>query len=209
MISYFIELITEWILAIITRFGYTGIFVTMALESAAISIPSEVVLPFSGFLSSRGELNFWLVVIVASLANLVGSIFIYWVGYYGGRPLLERYGKYVFLHRQEIDKMDRWLAKYQSWAAFFTRLIPALRTFSSLIIGAAKGINFAKFAVFTFLGSFIWNLLLAYAGFVAGENWDFLHPYFEKAHNVIAAAIILIVAAFVYRHFKKGRKAHE
>src|SRR5688572_23150850 len=118
MISHFVELVTAWILIIITRFGYTGIFVTMTLESAAIPIPSEIVLPFSGYLAASGQLNFWFVVIVATMANLAGAIVLYFVGFYGGRVLLERYGKYVFIHQEEIERIDRWFAKNQSWTAF-------------------------------------------------------------------------------------------
>ncbi len=200
-----LEKIIIWALAVIAKFKYAGIFLTMSLESAAIPIPSEVVLPFSGFLASSGRLNFWLIITVATLANLTGAIAIYLVGFYGGRTLLERYGRYVLVHKDEIAKMDSWLGKHGAGVAFFSRLLPGIKTFSSLIIGAGK-INFRKFFFYTLAGSFVWNLPLTYLGFAAGNNWDFLRPYFRKFDFVILAAIIVAVILFVFKHVHKLKK---
>ena len=142
--SIIIEQIISWALALVSKFGYGGIFFTMMLESAAIPIPSEVVLPFSGFLASSGRLNFWLVVFVATLANLAGSTILYWVGFFGGQPILEKYGKYALIHRDDIQKLDRWLKKYGAKLAFVSRLLPGIRTFSSIVLGTGR-LNFNKF----------------------------------------------------------------
>src|SRR3989344_6081569 len=113
-----IENFVSWGVAIAEKFGYWGIFMTMALESAAVPIPSEVVLPFGGFLSASGKLNFWLVVVFASLANLSGSIGTYFIGFFGGRPFLEKYGRYFLIHGDDLSKIDRWLRNHGSKVAF-------------------------------------------------------------------------------------------
>jgi membrane protein DedA with SNARE-associated domain len=200
-----LEQIISWALAIIAKFGYGGLFVTMGLESALIPIPSEVVLPFCGFLASSGKMNLWLVVIVATLANLVASILIFYVGYFGGRPLVRKYGKYVFIHEDDIERMDNWVGKNGEKVAFFSRLLPGVRGFSSLVLGVTK-INFKKFFIFTFLGSFVWNLPLAYIGFITGKNWNLLHPYFQKFEFVILGLIIIALAIFIYKHIGRFRK---
>lgn len=190
------------------KFGYGGIFFTMTLESAAIPIPSEVVLPFGGFLASSGRLDFWLVILAATAANLTGAIAIYFVGLFGGRTILERYGKYVLISRESIARMDHWLEHYGAQTAFFSRLLPGVRTFSSLVIGAGK-VNFNKFFWYTLTGSFIWNFSLTYVGFVAGNNWDFLRPYFRKFELVILAAILIAVIVFVFRQVHKLRRLQQ
>jgi len=205
LINKFLELFIAWVLVVIAKFGYLGIFVTMALESAAIPIPSEIVLPFSGFLAARGSLNFSLVVLTATLANLAGASILYLIGFYGGRVVLERYGKYIFIRTEEVDRVDRWFSKNQSWTMLVARLVPGVRTFSSLVIGAAEGIKFYKFLFYTFIGSLIWNLILTYAGFWAGDNWNFLHPYFQKAEVVIGVAIALGIIIFIYTHIKRRK----
>jgi membrane protein DedA with SNARE-associated domain len=199
-----IESVIIWAMGLIEKTGYLGIFITQTLESAAIPIPSEVVLPFSGFLTSSGHLNFGLVVSIATVGNLIGATAIYLVGLYGGRPILEHYGKYVLITQESIAKVDRWIESYGSETAFFSRLLPGVRTFSSLVIGATK-MNFGKFLLYTFLGSLMWNLPLTYIGFVAGENWDFLRPYFHKFELAIAALFILIIVILLYKHFRKQK----
>jgi membrane protein DedA with SNARE-associated domain len=192
----------------VDKFGYGGIFLTMALESAAIPIPSEIVLPFGGFLASGGSLSFWLVVLTATLANLAGGTAIYFVGLFGGRAILERYGKYVLVSSASISKMDHWLKHYGSHTAFFSRLLPGVRTFSSLVIGAGK-VNFNKFFWYTLAGSFLWNLPLAYAGFAAGSHWNFLQPYFRKFELIILAAIIVAIILFIFKQVHKFRRFRE
>jgi len=204
-LSTIVEQIISWAVGLVGKLGYWGIFFTMTLESAAIPIPSEVVLPFGGFLASSGHLYFWFVVIVATAANLIGAMIIYFVGFFGGRAILERYGKYVLVSSESISRMDRWLDRYEAHVAFFSRLLPGVRTFSSLLIGAGK-INFKKFLCYTLAGSFIWNLSLTYVGFVAGKNWDFLRPYFQKLELAILAAILIVVILFVFRQIHKLRK---
>lgn len=200
-----LEKIVSWALSLISAFGYGGIFLTMGLESALVPIPSEIVLPFSGFLASTGRFNLWLVVAIATLANLTGALVVYWIGFWGGQPVLERYGRFFLIHKDDISKMDSWLEKYEARIAFFSRLLPGVRTFSSLIIGVSR-VNVLKFITYTVAGSFIWNLGLAYIGFFAGEKWNFLVPYFRRFEIIIGLVIILGIIYFVYQHLKRFKR---
>lgn len=197
-----VESIIFWAIGLIQAAGYAGIFLTMALESAAIPIPSEVVVPFGGFLAATGKMNFLAVVVVATLANLAGCVLLYGVGLKGGRPLAERYGKYFLLHRDDIQKFDDWISKYGAKTAFFSRILPGTRTFSAFFLGAGET-KFLVFAGYTALGSLIWNAVLAYAGFFLGANWGILRGYFEKFYAVIIILAALAIAAFVLRHIRK------
>lgn len=203
-----IEIISTWALRIIDETGYTGIFILSALESAAVPIPSEIVVPFSGFLAQQGRFVLWVVVILVSLANLVGSIGIYWIARIFGRPVLERFGKYIFISKHDLDEVDALFKKNGSKFVFIGRILPVIRTFISVPAGVAK-MNFWKFSFYTYFGSLPWNFGLALVGFKAGENWDFLSPYFRKFDFVIIGAIIILVIWYIYRHMKRKHFIHE
>lgn len=203
-----IEIISSWALRIIDETGYTGIFILSVLESAAVPIPSEVVVPFSGFLAAQGRFILWLVIILVSLANLVGSIGIYWLARTLGRSALEKFGKYIFISRHELDKADVLFQKHGSKFVFVGRLLPVVRTFISVPAGVAK-MNFWKFSFYTFFGSLPWNFALALVGFKAGEKWDFISPYFHKFDFVIIGLVLAMIIWYIYRHFKKKHLFHE
>lgn len=186
----------------IDKTGYIGVFILSALESAAIPIPSEIVVPFSGFLASSGRFSLLAVVLIATAANLAGSIILFLIGRSGGRWILERYGKYVFIHQKDLDLGDRWFVKHGARAVFFGRMLPVVRTFISLPAGVA-GMNFKKFTAYTFLGALPWNFALAYVGFKMGENWEVLHPYFRQTNYIIAGVIVLGILWFLLKHTKK------
>lgn len=202
---FLIENIASWALNLINSTGYAGLFLTMVLESMAVPIPSEVVAPFGGFLASTGRFEFWLVVLVITIGNLVGSVALYIIGYYGGSAFLHKYGKYFLIHEEEIKKMDRWFQKHGRKVAFFSRLIPGTRTFSSLVIGSGET-SFSIFFWYTLAGSFIWNLIWVYLGFIAGERWNQFRPYVRKLDYLIITVIIISVAVFVYRHIRRRNK---
>ena len=194
--------ISDFALYLINKTGYAGIFLLSALESAAIPIPSEVVVPFSGFLAVSGRFNIWLVISITTLANLVGSMILFLVGRSGGRWFLERYGKYVLIHKHDLEKGDKWFAKYGSKAVFWSRMLPVVRTFISLPAGVSR-MNFLKFCLLTFLGSLPWNTGLALIGYKAGENWDILHGYFRKLDIFIILLIVVLAIWYIWRHIKK------
>lgn len=191
------EFLTIYISGIISHIGYAGIFLLMTLESACLPVPSEVVMTFSGFVVQSGALNFWIVVLVGSLGCLAGSIISYLIGYYGGRPLLEKYGKYVLINKQEIGTADKWFVKYGNKAVFITRLLPVVRTFISLPAGIAK-MNFKKFIAYSFIGSLPWCFVLTYAGILLGKNWNALEQYWTYFDIAIIAGIILLAAYILY-----------
>lgn len=202
-----ISQISSWALGVIDKAGYAGVFVLSALESAAIPIPSEIVVPFSGFLASADRFALWAVVLIATAANLTGSIILFLIGRSGGRWILERYGKYVFIHQKDLDLGDRWFLKYGVRAVFFGRMLPVVRTFISLPAGVAK-MNFKKFIFYTFFGALPWNFVLAYVGFKMGENWEILHPYFQKLNYAIAGLIVVGILWYIFKHKKHKKTAH-
>jgi len=175
----------------------------MALESACIPIPSEMIMPFAGFLVWQGQFSLWQVVLWGALGNLVGSIIAYIIGYYGGRPLVEKYGKYIFVSRRDLESADKWFLEYGQGAVFFSRLLPIIRTFISLPAGIAK-MNFKKFCLYTFLGALLWSYFLAYAGLIMGENWENLKIYFHKFDLVIGILIILGIIWWIKRHLSQS-----
>ena len=192
----------EFALDFIGKAGYLGIFILSALESAAIPIPSEVVVPFSGFLAVTGRFNIWIVILVATIANLIGSIILFWIGKSGGRWILERYGKYVLIHKYDLERGDEWFAKHGNKAVFWSRMLPVVRTFISLPAGVS-GMNFYRFSLYTFLGSLPWNAALAIIGYKTGENWRVLETYFRKFDVLIVVLIIILIIVYLWKHLRK------
>ncbi|OGN29142.1 MAG: hypothetical protein A3A33_02675 [Candidatus Yanofskybacteria bacterium RIFCSPLOWO2_01_FULL_49_25] len=197
--THLIESFAQWGVNLISHWGYLGIFVSQAFESALIPIPSEVVVPFGGYLASQGILNLWLVALVATIANTIGGVVVYGIGREGGRPFIERYGKYFLIRDSDITKVDRWLDRHGAAVAFFSRLLPGVRSFSSLLIGAST-VRFYTFVVYTFVGSFLWNLPLAYVGYAFGDYSDVLRPYFHIFEIIVVIAIVLAIGLFIWKH---------
>ncbi|MDH4222813.1 MAG: DedA family protein [candidate division Zixibacteria bacterium] len=205
MFESIIEPVGRWIIETISSLGYSGIVLTMAIESACIPLPSEIIMPFSGYLVFAGRFTLLGVSVAGALGCVVGSVLAYWAGILGGRPFLEKYGKYILLSHRDLDTAERWFDKYGDWAIFFSRLLPVIRTFISLPAGIAR-MNFPKFILYTFLGSLPWCFVLAYVGKVLGENWESIRTYFRGADIVIIIVIIIGIVFFIYRHlnFKKN-----
>lgn len=197
-----IDALANFVTLVISHLGYPGIFLLMALESACIPIPSEFIMPFSGFLVATGEMNFWLAVLMGSIGNLAGSWLAWWIGHKGGRPLVEKYGKYILLSHHDLDAADRYFNKYGQNTVLFTRLMPVIRTFISLPAGIAK-MDFKKFSVYTFIGVVPFTAALTYAGVKLRENWDELQPYFHKFDLVILLFLILGIIWYIFRHIKR------
>ena len=201
MIEHILSLLSGFIIATISALGYPGILLLMAIESACIPLPSEIILPFSGFLVWTGRFNIWVVALMGALGCNLGSIFAYYAGAKGGRKFLLRYGKYVLVSRQDMDMADRWFANYGQWTVFFSRLLPVIRTFIAFPAGVAR-MDFWKFNLYTFLGSFPWCLGLAYAGYQMGAHWQTLRIYFHKFDFVIGALLMVGAIAYIWRHWK-------
>lgn len=186
----------------IARLGYTGIAIGMAIESACIPLPSEIILPFGGYLVSTGRLSFWGTVLAGTIGGTIGSIVAYFVGLWGGRPFLRRYGRYVFFSEKEFAVAERWFRRYGEATVFFTRLMPVIRTFISLPAGIAA-MPFGRFVVYTFLGSLPWSILLVYVGRQLGANWEALGPIFHRFDAVIVAGLVLLAAVYWRRHRRR------
>ena len=200
MFSLILETVSNFILLTIQKTGYLGIFFLIALESANIPIPSEIIMPFSGFLVVGGIFNFWLVVIFGAFGNLAGSLFSYWLGYLVRKNVL-KWNNYKV--SAEIGRAKEWVRRFGDWAVFFSRLLPIVRTFISFPLGILKVKSLWRFSILTFSGSFIWSMLLTYLGFVLGKNWGILEVYFRKFDYLILILILAGIGWWLWRHFKK------
>jgi membrane protein DedA with SNARE-associated domain len=192
------------IVHLIQSLGYLGVFVAMILESACIPLPSEIIMPFGGYLSWTGHLQLWWVILFGTLGNIVGSIIAYYVGKVGGRPLVKRYGRVIHLSEKHIQMSERWFEKRGEWAVLIGRVLPGVRTFISLPAGFAK-MPVIRFTVFTAIGSLPWVAALAYAGYKLGQNWanvkHVMHPFTYAVAALLL--IIIILVAFEIRRRKK------
>jgi membrane protein DedA with SNARE-associated domain len=207
MIARIIEIVSAFIVATISTLGYGGVVLLMAIESACIPLPSEIIMPFSGYLVSRGEMNLWLVGVAGAVGCVVGSMVAYWVGMYGGRPLIEKYGRYILISHHDLDLADRWFGKYGEIIVFVSRLLPAVRTFIAFPAGVAR-MNIPRFIIYTFAGSLPWCIGLAYVGQKLGEHWDKdprLKTLFHRFDFVIGIVIVLGAAWWIWRHVKHSK----
>jgi membrane protein DedA with SNARE-associated domain len=192
------------IIATISSMGYAGVALLMAIESACIPLPSEVIMPFSGYLVSTGRFELWLVATAGAIGCNLGSTVAYAVGYFGGRPLVEKYGSYVLISRRDLALVDRFFGRYGSITVFVCRLLPVVRTFIALPAGIAR-MPQAKFQIYTFLGSWPWCFALAYVGARLGERWDNdpeLREIMHRFQGVIVALLVFGFAWYVWRHWQ-------
>ncbi|MCA1814902.1 MAG: DedA family protein [Acidobacteria bacterium] len=208
MIARIIEILSAFIVAVISKTGYAGVVLLMAVESACIPLPSEVIMPFSGYLVYAGRFNLWAVGAAGAVGCVLGSLVAYWVGSKGGRPLIEKYGKFVLISPRDLDLADRWFARYGEAIVFFSRLLPVVRTFIAFPAGVAR-MNLTRFVIYTFLGSLPWCIALAYVGQLLGKEWDkndALKTWFHRFDFLIGIAILLAAAWWVWRHLKHARE---
>jgi membrane protein DedA with SNARE-associated domain len=205
MITELINILTGFIINVISSLGYPGIALLMAIESAAIPLPSEIIMPFAGYLVSEGRFSLTGIAFAGAIGNTLGSIVTYYLGAYAGRPLIERYGKYILISRHDLDLADRFFARFGLLSTFVGRLLPVVRTFISIPAGIAR-VPFGKFIVYTFVGSLFWSWVLGYFGLLLGPRWASLR---ERAHGLDVAIVILIVLAgiwWVWRHLKHRKQ---
>ncbi|PJA87121.1 MAG: alkaline phosphatase [Candidatus Moranbacteria bacterium CG_4_9_14_3_um_filter_42_9] len=201
MIGKIIAVLAGFIIGGISSLGYWGVAIMMAIESAAIPLPSEIIMPFAGYLVSQGKFTLLGITLAGSIGSVVGSVLAWWVGLRGGRRFIEKYGKYVLLSRHDLDMADNFFKKYGVATVFFSRMLPVVRTFISLPAGIAK-MNLSKFIIYTFLGSLPWCFFLGYIGKKLGDNWDTLGAYFHKFDLAIGIIIFFALALFIRRHLK-------
>jgi len=214
LLTHLTDILTTLITNLYVSTGLLGIVLAMAIESCCIPLPSELVMPLAGIMIVNGKLlhgtNSLVALLLVALAGaagcLLGSIIAYIIGYTGGRPLLLKYGRYLLISQHDADKADQFFQRWGSETTFFSRLLPVVRTYISLPAGIAK-MPFAKFCIYTVLGSFPWCLLLAYVGTIIGGNLATLSPIFHTFDVVILIVLVVLIALYIRRHIRNDRKA--
>jgi membrane protein DedA with SNARE-associated domain len=204
--EYILSVLSSFVINTISSLGYMGIVLLMGIESANIPLPSEVIMPFSGYLVYSGRFSLFWIAIAGGMGCLLGSLLSYWVGAVGGRPLIEKYGKYILMSKHDLDIADRWFARWGMSAVFIGRLLPVIRTFISFPAGIAR-VNLFSFSIYSFVGSVIWSYFLGWIGFKLGENWNNLKSYFHGADYIIGGLIIAGIVWWIARHIKHSRSS--
>jgi membrane protein DedA with SNARE-associated domain len=200
--------VIDFVISFISGLGYPGIFLLMILESALIPIPSEIIMPFSGFLVSNGTFDPISVVLAGTFGNLVGSILTYYLGIKAGRAFILKYGKYILFKKSHLEFTEELFEKYGDKISFFCRLLPAVRTYISLPCGVGKA-NFVKFSIYTFLGSLIWNSMLTYVGILFGNNWKNIDKYAIYLDIVAACVIVGFIIWFLVKVRRRNKSRQE
>jgi len=205
VVEKIITLLAGFIIGTISRLGYGGIVLLMAIESACIPLPSEIIMPFSGYLVSTGEMNLWLVGLAGAVGCVLGSLVAYYAGAWGGRPLVEKYGKYVLISHHDLNLADRWFQRHGDITIFVGRLLPVIRTFIAFPAGIAR-MDLWRFNLYTFVGSYIWSLGLAWIGMKLGEHWNTLGVYFHRFDAAIGVILLAGIIWYVRRHINHLRR---
>ena len=195
-----------FILGTISSLGYGGIVLCMTIESACIPLPSEIIMPFSGYLVTTGRFTLWGVALAGAVGNVFGSWIAYWLGWKGGRPLAEQLARWRVIRIEEYDRADAWLKRHGLAVAFWARLLPIVRTFISFPAGAAR-VPIGRFTLYTFLGALPWSLGLAYIGVLFREHWDKIRTYWRGLDLVVVLALVTLFAIWLYHHLRPAHGA--
>lgn len=198
--------IISFVTTTITAWGYAGIVALMAIESASIPLPSEFIMPFAGYAASLGHLTLWGAALAGAFGCLVGSLISYAVGYYGGRPFVLKYGRYVLFTPRDLERAEHWITRWGDTANFTARLLPVVRTFVSLPAGILK-MRLGRFVLYTFAGSFIWSFVLAGVGYFLGEHWRDIKEFAHGLDIVVLVALIAGIAWFVRYKIKELKES--
>jgi membrane protein DedA with SNARE-associated domain len=207
LVAQIIDLVVQFVTGTVSAVGYFGILVLMIFESACIPIPSEIIMPFSGFLVSAGKLNLWLVILAGAFGNLIGAVITYAIGYWGGRPFIFKYGKYFFVREKEVHHAEKFFAKWGDFSVFLSRNLPVIRTFISLPAGVAE-MPFLKFALYSFLGSLPWCFALTYIGFLLGSNWLIIRSYSHYLDIAAGLAIAAFIGKIIWDYYHNGNSSN-
>jgi membrane protein DedA with SNARE-associated domain len=201
MVEKLLTGLSALVISIISGMGYGGVVLLMGIESACIPLPSEVIMPFAGYLVSTGRFGLQAVAIAGAVGCLLGSYVAYFVGATGGRQAFERYGRYVLISPHELEVADHFFARWGSATVFVARLLPVIRTFIAFPAGLSR-MELWRFSLYTLLGSYPWCLGLAYAGMKLGEHWRDLAPYFHRFDNLIGVLVLVGIAVFLYARLR-------
>jgi membrane protein DedA with SNARE-associated domain len=198
--------IVEWATNLIGSWGVLAVFALMVLESACIPVPSEAIMLFAGFAVTKGDMSLWAAVVAGVAGNIVGSWIAYAIGLYGGRPFVDRWGKYVLMSHHKLDVAERWFARYGAAAVFFSRMLPIVRTFISLPAGMAR-MPFWKFTLYTAAGCVPWVLMLGYVGEKVGQNWEHIQKRLHYLDYAVIALVVVLIVWLVAR--RRGKRPAE
>ena len=201
MVHDILAVVSQFIIHTESTLGYGGIVLLMGIESCCVPLPSEVIMPYAGYLCTTGRFDIWLVALAGAVGCVVGSIAAYYLGMYGGRPLILKYGKYILMSHHDLDMADRWFERRGDITVFIARLLPVIRTFIAFPAGVNR-MDMRKFIIYTLLGSFPWCLMLAYVGVKVGENIEVLKPYFHRFDAVIGVVLVAGITFWIWRHVK-------
>ncbi len=201
MLSEIFSYIGELCISIILFLGYPGLFILMALESMIFPLPSELVMPFAGYLIATGHFSWAGIIIASSLGSLFGSLLSYYFGKHGGERTVRKFGKYLLLDAADLEKTEHWFRKSGGKTIFISRFVPVVRHLISIPAGIGK-MDLKKFSIYTLLGAAIWNTFLAYLGYWLGSNWLMVRQYSEYLSITVAVLLIAAAVYFVYRHMK-------
>lgn len=197
---------SNFVLDLVNQYGYLGMFLGMVLEAVIIVIPSEAILATGGILASQKIFTFW----GAFLTGLIGSVFcaivIYFMGYFGGKPFVKKYGKYFFMKEEDIEKSDSWFNKYGLIGALIGRNFPIIRTLISLPIGIMR-LSFPKFIIYTTIGSIPWTLVFVYVGYTLGNGWTIADKYIGNLKVPIRILLIILISSYFYKKIKEKRSS--
>ncbi len=211
MTEKILTFLVPWITAIISHIGYPGVALLMAIESACIPLPSEIIMPFAGYLVYTGRFSLFWVATAGAIGCNLGSAVAYWIGAYGGRPLVEKYGSYILLDRRDLDRTTKFFVRFGPITVLLARLLPVVRTFIALPAGIAR-MPQLKFHIYTFVGSWPWCFVLAYAGMKLGNAWN-TDPRLKHILHESDAAVVLLLAAgigwFIWSHWKRRTALNE
>ena len=199
--------ISAWVVGLIAKLGYAGIFGGMGLQATGfVPLPSEVMMSFGGYLAQARSLELWAVIAAGTLGDIAGALVAYAIGFYGGRPFLERFGKLVFVRHRELVRIDNWFGRFGSRAVFVCRLLPGIRAFASLPAGVAR-MHLAVFAGYTAAGSILWCTAFASLGFTLGKNWALLEPFVRRFAVLLIAVVVLAIGFWIWTHFRAEKQA--
>ncbi len=205
MIEKIITVLAGFVIATISNLGYGGIVLLMAIESACIPLPSEIIMPFAGYLVFKGEMELWAVAMAGAVGCVLGSFVAYYAGAWGGRPFVEKYGKYMLVSHHDLAIADRWFQRHGDIIIFVGRLLPVIRTFIAFPAGISR-MPMGRFVIYTFVGSYIWCWGLAWVGLKLGQNWNTLGVYFHRFDAVIGVILLLGLIWYVRRHLNHMKR---
>jgi len=206
MLDQIIMPIVAWIESVVASMGAWGIALLMAIESCNIPLPSEAILPFAGYLVSKGEFSIHTAAFFGALGCVLGSIPSYYIGFFGGRKFIEKYGKYFLISKHDLETADKWVEKYGDLSFFICRMLPVVRTFISLPAGILKTKK-RTFFFFTFIGSLVWSYILVYVGVKMGQNTEALKHIWHKFDAVIISACLILGIVYIYHHIKNLKES--